>query len=490
MLSVKKTRAPGLTLAGALPWLAGAVAGMAYLSTRSHFFNFDGVACAIAVEISDWRHLTHGNHLGYGVVGALFFKLWQSVGYQGHSLFTLQVLDSLLGAASVGVFCSLLLGAGMGPLVAALASAGLALSYAWWFWSLEAQVYMLGSLFLALAAREALSRQPSPVRTGLWQALAILGHCGHLMFAPAALYLLQGAHGSNRRRAWTAYGWALTLPVLAAYALAGLFAVRPASLEEARVWLLGSAALTMDKSFVWFGGWTWVNLVAWLKMSLRVFSDFVETPAAYQAAGLLLASAPVAAAAVGAWQRRDRLTRGALLWLAGYAVLYTSWQPATIVYRVSDLLAAWLLIACAASRPPWKAMLLASYVGAAGFFNWKALVEPWTHPARNQAYQAALWLNKAVPENGWVASLDLDQVYVPYFGMRKPLNIRYYHDRRDVLAERITALEKAGEPVFVTSKTLLLGDWGAFFQSYGLAEAGQSPDGVVLYRMAKPRTKP
>ncbi|MBI5624811.1 MAG: hypothetical protein HY924_13620 [Elusimicrobia bacterium] len=480
MRSSKKT----LTLRDCLPWLAGTAAGLCYLATRSYFFNFDGVACAIAVELSDWKHLVHGNHLGYGVLGWLFFKLWQIVGYSGTALYCLQVLDSLLGGASVGVFCSLLLLVGASPVAAFLASAGLAVSYAWWFWSLEAQVYMLGCLFLALSARSAFSPKPDPVRTGLWQALAILGHVGHLMFAPACLYLLarSSPHGSARK-AWKSYALALGLPVLAAYILAGLLCARPTSLEDARVWLLGSAALNLDKSFSWFGGWSWVNLGDWLRMSLRVFTDFVELPPDLRSAGWLLASAPVAAGAAGVWLGRDRLSAGALLWLGGYALLYTSWQPHTIVYRVSDLMAVWLLVALLASSSPWRTALLAVWVGGAGFFNWTLLIEPWTRPESNPAYKASVWLNTVVPENGWVAAFNLDQVYIPYFGQRKPLNVRYYEGRLPVLAERIESLSKAGEPVFATSRTLEEA-WGEFLRSYELVETARSPEGVALYRLA------
>ncbi|MBI4678563.1 MAG: hypothetical protein HY748_13375 [Elusimicrobia bacterium] len=490
-----------------LPWLAGAAVGMAYLGTHSYFYNFDGVACAVAVELSDLRHLTHGNHLGYGVAGLAFFKLWQAFGYDGPALLTLQALDSLLGAASAGIFCALLLDLGIGPVAAALATAGLAFSYAWWFWSLEAQVYMLGCLFTALAAREALSPEPRPVRTGAWQALAILGHVGHLMLAPAAVYLLatspSAAEPGARRRALVRYGLALCLPVLTAYLLAALFCVRPGSWDEVRVWLLGSAALTLDKSFVWFGGYSWGNLADWLRMSLRIFADAAEVPDSSRAAGWVLAACPVAAAAVAARRCWSRPARAALLWLAGYAALYTSWQPHTIVYRVSDLMPAWLLIALAASgrypsgkagprapmggawKPSWKVCLLAAWVGGAGVFNWKLLVQPWTQPSRNPAYQDALWAPSVVPENGWVAVLGLDQIYVPYFGGRKPLNIRYYQAHRPALAARLRALEAAGEPVFIASKTLELDGWGPFFQAYGMSEVGRSPEGAALYRVAR-----
>src|SRR5688572_30085414 len=90
-------------------WAAGAAASLLYLSTPSSFFNFDGVACAVAVELGLTRYLTHGNHLAYGLVGLAWDSLWRAFGYLGPAIYPLQALNSLLGGANVGLFCSALL---------------------------------------------------------------------------------------------------------------------------------------------------------------------------------------------------------------------------------------------------------------------------------------------------------------------------------------------------------------------------------------------
>ena len=127
-----------------------------YLAFRSQYFNFDGVACAGAVELSDFKHLVHGNHLAYGVLGWLFDQAWRLLGYGGRALLPLQVLDGMLGAAGAAVFAGILLRCGRSERESTLGAAALAVSQAWWFWSLEAQVYMLGALFAALAAKGSL----------------------------------------------------------------------------------------------------------------------------------------------------------------------------------------------------------------------------------------------------------------------------------------------------------------------------------------------
>ena len=293
------------------------------LSVRSLFFNFDGVACAIAVELSDFKHLVHGNHLAYGVVAWAFDRIWRLFGYQGQALLVLQTLDSMLGAAGAAVFASLLRRMGRGERESVLGAAALAVCHAWWFWSLEAQVYMLGALFAALAAREALCDHPRPRLVGLWHAVAILGHVGHVMAFPALAFVL--IHKKDRR-AIGPYIASVSVAVLCAYALAAAYAVRPTSFLELKLWLLGSAALGVDRAFAWHSTPFSYGLAAWLKMSLRVFTEFVGRHGLAWSVGVILAVLPVLAAARGAAEK-SREARFWLLWLAGYALLFISWEP-------------------------------------------------------------------------------------------------------------------------------------------------------------------
>ena len=128
------------TLSRKVPQLAAAIAALVYLSYPSARYNFDGIACAIAVDLSDFRHLVHGNHLTYGILVWLWFELWRLLGYSGASLPAIQVMSSLLGAAGVGIFVRLLLRCGIRPALAMTAAAGLMVSQVYWTWSLEAQV--------------------------------------------------------------------------------------------------------------------------------------------------------------------------------------------------------------------------------------------------------------------------------------------------------------------------------------------------------------
>jgi hypothetical protein len=409
--------------------------------------------------------------MAYGVLGWAFDALWRLAGYRGPAMIALQTLNSLLGAAAAGVFFTALRRAGCRRAIAAAGAVGLAVSHGFWLWSLEAQVYPVGLLFMALALREALAARPRPERLGLFMGLAMLGHVGHAMFAPAALFCLVRRFGAGWRRAAARWAGAAFATVLAAYAWAAVFCVRPRSFEDLRVWLLGSAALKLDKSFAWHGRYSWGGFREWAAMSARVFSDYSGWSGLTRASGLALGLLCLALAGAGArWAwRRDAgfAVKLCALWLAAYATLFLSWEPFTMVYRLGDLLPLWLLISLALERraPTWAAAALAASLG---FFNGWFGIRPHARPQSNPTLMESYWLADAAPDRAWVVASGLGQVYYPYFAHRRPLNMRYWDYRLPELAVHLDALAARGERVFVTEATLSDGGWKAWFAGYGL----------------------
>lgn len=451
------------------------------LSIRSVFYNFDGVACAIAVELSDFKHLVHGNHLAYGVVGWCFDRIWRLFGYQGQALLSLQALDAVLGAAGAAVFSSLLRRMGRGEREAILGAAALAVSHAWWFWSLEAQVYMLGCLFACMAAREALSDQPRPGRVGLWHAFAILGHVGHVMAFPAYVYALtrkkgRGAVGSYMLSSFVA----VTIP----YLLAGYFAMQPSSFNDVKVWLLGSAALTDDRSFLWHSVPIGQALHAWSRMTFRIFTEFVGRSGFAWTYGVVLAVLPILAAG-RAVANRSREAKFWLLWLAGYAVLFLAWEPFTIVYRVSDLIGLLALATLGLQALPsrWRLALMAAWVAGAFVYNLHFTIRPASLLENNPDLVEAEWTKMAAPPEAWMLVNNRGVVYIPYFTARRPVNLRYLPDEKQLHA-RLDSLIAAGQVIFVSGRTLEEPGVGERLERYGLkATANAGP--LTMFRVIR-----
>ncbi len=451
------------------------------LSVRSLFYNFDGVACAIAVELSDFKHLVHGNHLAYGVVAWCFDRCWRLLGYQGQALLALQALDSVLGAAGAAVFASLLRRAGRGEREALLGASALTVCHAWWFWSLEAQVYMLGAFFIALAAREALADKARPGLVGLWHACAILGHVGHLMALPALIYALTSK--KNRGEA-APYLKSVVVCVLLAYICAGLFAVKPSSLTEVKLWLLGSAALGVNRGFAWHSVPVFQAIPSWLGMSLRIFTEFVGRTGWAWSLGLILAALPVIAAVRGALEP-GKESRFWLLWLAGYALLFIAWEPYTIVYRVTDLLALWGLttLGLTALAPRWRMTALVAWTCAAFAYNYAFVVKPAAQFANNPDLVEAEWTKISSPPDAWVLANGRAAVYLPYFAARKPVNLRYYTDEA-VLRAKLDELTGSGQTVFVSGRAFLEDGLEAKLKRYGLKQTSAA-GGLTMYRVGR-----
>jgi hypothetical protein len=463
-----------------LPWAIGAFFCLFYLSFHSTFYNFDGVACAIAIELGDFRHLAHGNHLLYGVVGWLFDRLWRFFGYSGPALLALQTLDSLLGGIGVGIFSYLLVSLKFPRPLAWLCAMGLGICQAYWLWSLEAQVYIFGAFFILLAATEALSENPRPWRLGLLHGLAVLGHIGHIMFLPAAIHQLwKPAHSGKPTGT---YLLSLAVCVSTAYVAAAALLVHPDSYEACRVWLLGSAALTLDKSFVWFGGYSWEHLRNWALMTLHIFSDPVPLLDQFRLLGQTLALAALGAAGAALLRPHVKTTIFSMFWIFSYAILYSSWQPFTIVYRITDLIPFWILIATAIEKTPKAWPWLAAWVLGTGLLNWKTSIQPHTDPQNNKEYQEALWISELSPPEAWIVVHGRAQVYIPYFAHRRPINMRYYENHLQALKDRLNTLSKAGEKVYISSDIIRAGGWEDFFLDYGLEQSARK-QGMVLWRL-------
>ncbi|MBI4424038.1 MAG: hypothetical protein HY554_09945 [Elusimicrobia bacterium] len=426
----------------ALPWIMGAAAALLYLSAPGAAFNHDGVACAIAIEGGSTKFLAHSQHLAYGVIGrALYLLLGRGV----PAIACLQILCSLLGAAGVAGTCALLLRFGLAPGLAAAAGAGVMVSEVYWAWSLEAQVFPLGAAFLVWTAVE-LAGSRRPLALGLLHAGAVLGHVAQLTFLPAVWLLLP--EPAARRR----YLKVLASTVGACYLLAFFLLVKPSSLGRAWAWALGSAGLNPGIAFEWHGGLSVKGLLEWLALSLRLLGPL---PAGLLAVGL--AAFGVAAG----WRRRSGPVPLLLLWLAGHAAIFITWEPSTAPYRYPDVMALWALAACGVAelgkrwRVPGRVQAAAAGLSvlALGVHNWTRSIRPATDPSNNAALQRVLWVSRETREQGWVVAAGIDQVYLAYFGNRSTINLHFQQDP-GWLKDRVRAIQAHREPVYGVPEAL------------------------------------
>jgi len=314
-------------------------------------WNFDGVACAAALELGNPVFFFHSNHLFYGFLGFLFWKALSPWGLL-RALPALQLFTSLLSAAGLtGVYFlthRLLSDKGLALLLTLCVSAAAVV----WVWSVEAQVYALGFLAISWATYVLVL----PERPGKWfwvgglHAGAVLGHIVHVLWIVPALYWLIKENPHARSIKIFAYLLTLGLGTIVPYALVIGFIILPH--QDTRwllKWLMGSAALNPHSVFQWhFAGWT--GPLVWAGTTLRVFWGSFwpyqsNTPVACWILTALSAGTLAILLRASLKVKTDAWWVFSVLWLGTYAVFFWTWEPMTECYRMTDVIPLAILLA-------------------------------------------------------------------------------------------------------------------------------------------------
>lgn len=491
-----RKRLPGDALWAAAIFIAAAAANLAL---RSDSFVFEGLARAMPIDLGLWRELCPGNYILYGPLGWCFHGLLRLLGVAQPAVFSLQAMDALIGAAGLAVYFLTLRVLGAGRAGAAAWTAALGGTLAWWLWSTDAQNYIFSAFLLGLAFH-ALARRVSGRKIPAWAlgalgGLTVLGHIVNALFAlPLAVGLWLTEPAPRRRRAVLEAAAAFAAVAGGAYAAALLLVARPADAAAALHWLWGSAGT--GQGFRWHGALSARSILQWARMSLNIFVSFSPsfadpappawTPAALWAARLLLAAA--AGALAGAWKSLARPSRTAALvclaWLAAYALVFTSWEPQTMVYRVPDLIPLTTLLFLAWRGRRGEALSGAVLAAALLLANFSAELYPRSFASNNEGLTRMTLIKAATREGDWVTGEGgLDELYIPYFAERRPLVLGRYVGRLEQLSEDIAREQAAGRAVFVTSRVLSDPGWSGYFSRFALAPAAREGDDVILYRL-------
>ena len=489
-------------------WLLAVVVVALNLSHLSTFYNFDGVACAMAIELGNFKYLLHGNHLLYGAAGWLFHSFLQTVGLSWRAIYSLQIMNILLGAWGVYLFFHYLDRRFHDLCLSLCGTLFMAFSFGYWFWSMEAQVYLLGwvPLLLCLMMLNELDGVERPFLTGCVWGMAVLGHVVHVMFFPVAVWFLWRQSGAFQRKPvpviakFTVGGF---LVVAGAYALAGFLVIRPRTWGEVTAWLWGSAAMTADRSFAWHGQWAFSNVPVWFKTSLRTICflpcdrEAYRLPAfpilgRYMCSGILWLLITVCGIGFGfrgkiVWQRHRDLLIGCLLWLASYGIIFVSWEPHTVVYRLTDLIPVTLILLALSEtllKNGGKNIRLIWLAGITFLFlnNYFTAIRPLSDRRYNRELAQAQALQELVGEDGFVivARQGTDLVYLPYFAARKALPLPKIWPSSPWV-ETIRSLSYGGSVVWVAATASSWEHWATDFPEFILNKV--SYNGLTLYRL-------
>lgn len=429
-------------------------------------WNFDGVACAAALELGNPVYYFHSNHLLYAFLGNYLWKiLLYPLGFQ-RALPALQLFTSLLACGGLVGLYRLLKELGSSPSEALLLTLCLSVCAVFWVWSVEAQVYALG--FLAIAWSTFFLLQPgSPHKwrtVGLGHAAAVLGHVIHLLWLVPALYWLwqeSRSTPSSRFRNLKQYACWLAIGIAVPYLLAMGWVIIPRHPQMAWIetWLMGSAAVGADRAFHWhFPGWQGPFL--WAYTTLRFFWGSLWPYQSMRAGTrdwfLTAVSGTCLVILLGRSfrDRRQPLWRFSALWLIAYGLFLWTWEPGTECYRMSDAVPVALLLALGLQTLSFKKMrwaLPACLFVALLPLNAATRIYPMSQSAGNATFIEISRLLQWTPENSlYLTTGGLPFIYLLYFGGRSARDLHRWN-LRGTESEAEIARVQGMAPVLIQS---------------------------------------
>jgi hypothetical protein len=401
-----------------------------YLGYPSTYWNFDGVACAAALELGNPVYFFHAQHLLYGFLGFLVWKLLLPLGL-ARALPALQIFSSLLSATALYVLWRLLVSLSNDEWLALLLTCAAGFSAVFWTWSTEAQVYPLGVLGLAMASYLLLAAPTSSrmKQVGIWHGVAVLGHLVHGLWIIPALYWIY-----KEKLPWRSYLAAFAGTVTLAYSAVAFFVLRPYHGHGPWLnhWLKGSLGLSADRSMAWhWPGWN--GIFQWAQATPGVlwgtFWPYGELPFPRVLHAVTFISILLLMGLAFFYGRRSKLTPLAIfsgIWLGVYALFFSTWEPQTLCYRMTDLLPFTLLLMSACLVWPRRRTRLAlagCWMLSLGVINFFARARPMHDSMNNPFYQQTITLAKTTPDHSlYMTSGGLMWIYMLYFTGRSTWN--------------------------------------------------------------------
>ncbi len=447
-------------------------------------WNFDGVACAAALELGNPVYFFHSNHLLYGYLGFLFWRPlfpWALP----RALPALQLFTSILAAGGLAglfqVLQNVLGDRGLALLLTLCAS----VSAVVWVWSVEAQVYALGFLAISWATWELL-RPDSRwkwVRVGALHVGAVLGHIVHVLWVIPALYWLWKEHPRTPNRPLRHYLTTLGLGILVPYAFVIAFVIVPHQWNDRWLmkWIMGSAALNPNSVFQWHSA-GWKGPLEWVFTTPRIFWGSFWPYQTYVPGWCWVLTAISAALIVALFgfsfkQKGQRIWMFSMLWLAVYGVFFWTWEPRTECYRMTDLVPLSILLALGlrAVRPArLQGVVLALILVTLGPLNLRARIVPMHDPVKNVLYQETLSLARRTPENSLYLTAGGSQwIYLLYFTGRSAWDLHAFTrdpHRLDVEIRR----HYINRPTYIHARALEFDGTKAWLAGYRLKQVDPS----------------
>ena len=453
-----------------------------YLALPTAHHSYDAVAYALDVEhavvTGSSERLWHDYHILYNPLGYALYALGRPAGL--HPLMMMQMGNALAGALVATLLAALLLARTGSRILAACGGLALGLCGSFWYYSSDAEPYVISVLCLLgfLAWLPLDEETPRPARRLVLSAsafgLAVGFHLSAVVLAPVAILFLllprPGAPGLRRAALFTAVaGTIIAAPYLYKWSHAPRADMLP-GFEGIWSDFFSPTNPTTEQHFL---ARSYDPVTEYLGL-LRGFA-----PSAAGGGGLFLQSAlylfPLALtclALAGAWRAVRSRRRKELLPFACFLTMllfFASYNLGDMKFTV--FLAFFLVTAAipsldrlAADRPGarrllWLLPLMVVLMGAANFARF---IQPWSGDESNPDLLEALLIRESTGPYDGVMLVGTGiqnslKVYVPYFGEREVIILDFLFNSRGLPREesfarvrrRVESIEARGGTVWV-----------------------------------------
>jgi hypothetical protein len=411
--------------APAAPLLVFAATLALYLSTLTGVHTFDALSYILDVQHKPLAELYHPHHLAYGPLGWLAYHSARLLGYSGTASLPLQLVNALAGALGVTLFFRILRQITGLAEVALAGAALLALSYAFWYYAVEVEVYTLAALFLIACLGQIARLLEHPTRRGyallgMLQGLAVLFHQTNLLLCVpvVAMWLWLSRTAGARSLGpvfpyMIAYGLVLALTVGLPYGFVALSSGLT-SPDALRGWLLSYAETG------WWGGPITAN--KWALLGAGLSQTLAARGGAFLGLwllGLLLIHARYRLSAIG-----YQLSVIALAWLLVYGAFFLWWEPDNVEFWIASLPPALLLLVLALAhgeqhwrRRPGLTMALAIAL-TLGTLNGEAIIQRGDPRQDLQRLIVEAYVAASGPDDLLLVPDGLQELYLPFYAGR------------------------------------------------------------------------
>lgn len=232
-----------------IPWILVPLMFIIYASNPTRRFYFDGVVFASIIEHGPFEALFNPHHLLYTGFFSMLENLIESI--LGRPVYGLEVMqwgNIIVGSILVGLMWRIISRLVADRVLALMVTLMGCFSITYWHYTTDADVYMISTAFLFLAADrlEIAMRQRTPrtgdfIWIGIFHAFSILFHQLNVFWTICMITCLwTGIIPGNKRerwRWWWTYALSLSIPVAVAYLGIGIFVLGHTTPETFMFWI-------------------------------------------------------------------------------------------------------------------------------------------------------------------------------------------------------------------------------------------------------------